>query len=252
MSACAWREAVPSTRGSEIGRFISKHPAAHLVELDRLEQRLEIAFAESFVALALDDLEEDRPDDVLGEDLQQEPFALLRIAVDEHAPLLQLFEALAVVRNARLDALIICIGRVLELHALAAQHVHGREDVARAEGDVLDAFAAVLAQVLLDLRLVVLRFVDRNADLPARARHRAAEEPGLLAFDVEVADLAEIEQLLVEARPLVHVAARDVVREVIDVREPRGPRTGGGRDRHEVDVVDRAPAVAVDEINEAP
>jgi hypothetical protein len=36
------------------------------------KQRLEIALAEAFVALALDDLEEDRADHILGEDLKQQ------------------------------------------------------------------------------------------------------------------------------------------------------------------------------------
>ena len=59
--------------------------AANLVELHRLEQRLEVALAESVVALALDELEEHRPELVLGEDLQQQ---LVRIAVDQDvAPL---------------------------------------------------------------------------------------------------------------------------------------------------------------------
>src|SRR6185295_15488021 len=133
MSACAWREAVPSTCGTKIGRFMSQHSSAHLVQLDRLEQRPEVAFAESFVALALDDLEEDRADDVLREDLQQEALAFLRIAVEQYAPLTQLFEVLAVAADACVHALIICIGRVLELHALRAQHVHGLDDVRRAE-----------------------------------------------------------------------------------------------------------------------
>src|SRR5215212_2786655 len=96
MSACAWREAVPSTRGTKIGRFMSQHSSAHLVELDRFEQRLEVALAEAFVALALDDLEEDRADDVLREDLQQQAFALLGIAVEQDAALAQLFQVLAV------------------------------------------------------------------------------------------------------------------------------------------------------------
>src|SRR4051794_37377049 len=37
-----------------------QHAAAHLVELDALEQRLEVAVAEAVVALALDELEENR------------------------------------------------------------------------------------------------------------------------------------------------------------------------------------------------
>src|SRR5262245_26764609 len=254
MSACAWREAVPSTRGGKMGFFMcepSDNAPAHLVELDRLEQRLEIAFAEALVALALDDLEKDRPDDILREDLQQQPFALRRVAVDEHAALLQLVEIFLVAGDARIDAFIVSIGRVLELHTLAAQHVDRAQDVRGAERDVLDALAVVLAQILFDLRLVVLRFVDRDADLAAGAGHGAAEQPGLLAFDVEVADLAEVEQLLVEAGPLVHVAARDVVSEMIDVREPRGTAARSAGHRHEVDVVNRALAVAVDQIDQA-
>ena len=37
-----------------------QHAAAHLIQLDTLEQRLEVAFAESLVAFALDELEENR------------------------------------------------------------------------------------------------------------------------------------------------------------------------------------------------
>src|SRR5512146_1843247 len=42
-----------------------QYPAPDLVEFDRLEQGAEVAFAEALVALALDDLEEDRSDDRL-------------------------------------------------------------------------------------------------------------------------------------------------------------------------------------------
>src|SRR4029453_10339596 len=100
------------------------------------------------------------------------------------------------------------------------------------------------------LRFVVLRLVDRDADLAARAGHGTAEQAGLLAFDVEVADLAEVEQLLVEAGPLVHVAARDVVRQMIYVGEARRARAARDLHRDEVDVVDRAFAVAIDQVDE--
>ena len=92
--------------------------------------------------------------------------------------------------------------------------------------DVLDALAPVLAQVLLDLRLVVLRLVDRDADLAAGTGQRPREQPGLLAFDVEVADLAEVEQAFVEPAPLVHVAAMHVVREVVDLQRVRRGSSG--------------------------
>ncbi len=60
-----------------------QHPAPHLIALDRFEQGLEVAFAETFIALALDDLEEDRPQGVLGEDLQQQALLGFRIGVDQ-------------------------------------------------------------------------------------------------------------------------------------------------------------------------
>ena len=52
---------------------LREHAAADLVELHGLEQRLEVAVAEAFVALALNQLEEDRPDDRFREDLEQQP-----------------------------------------------------------------------------------------------------------------------------------------------------------------------------------
>src|SRR5687768_16471891 len=233
-----------------MSRHSSQHSPAHLVELDGFEQRLEVAFAETLVALALDDLEEDRADDVVREDLQQQALALLRIAVEQDATLAQIFQVLAMPADARIHAIVICIGRVLERHALPAQLIHRADDVLRTERDVLNAFATIRVQVFLDLRLVVLRLVDRDADLAARAGHRAAEQAALLAFDVEITDLAEVEQLLVEAGPLVHVAARDVVRQMIDVRQSGVARAAAVFYGDEVDVVDRTFAVAVDQVHE--
>jgi hypothetical protein len=71
------------------------HAAADLVELDALEQGLEVAVAEALVALALDDLEEDRAEQVLGEDLQQQAL-LADIAVEQDAVLAQALQVLAV------------------------------------------------------------------------------------------------------------------------------------------------------------
>ena len=44
-------------------------------------------------------------------------------------------------------------------------------------------------------------------------------QAGVLALDVEEADLAEVEQAGIEVEPLVHVAAIDVVGEVVEVIE---------------------------------
>ncbi len=70
------------------------HAAPDLVELDAFEQRLEIAVAEAFIALALDDLEEDRADHILGEDLEQDAL-FADIAVDQDAVLAQPLQVLA-------------------------------------------------------------------------------------------------------------------------------------------------------------
>ena len=69
------------TRGADA----SDDAAANLVELDGLEQRLEVALAEAIVALALDDLEEDRPDHILCEDLQQQARVGIGGPVDQDA-----------------------------------------------------------------------------------------------------------------------------------------------------------------------
>src|SRR5689334_6270728 len=101
-------------------RRSSHHSAADLVELDGFEERAEVAFAEAFVALALDDLEEDRPDDVLREDLQQHALVLLRIAIDQDAALLELGERLLMPGHARGNSFVVGIRRVLKRHALRA------------------------------------------------------------------------------------------------------------------------------------
>src|SRR5207302_10092799 len=87
-----------------------QNAAAHLVELERLEQRLEVALAEALVALPLDDLEEDRADRGLGEDLQKQPAA--GAAVDQDLALVQLLERLAMVRQALAEHFVISVRRV--------------------------------------------------------------------------------------------------------------------------------------------
>ncbi len=46
------------------------HAAGDLVAFDRVEQGFKVAFAEAFIALALDELEEDRAEERVGEDLE--------------------------------------------------------------------------------------------------------------------------------------------------------------------------------------
>src|SRR5471032_809941 len=119
---------------------IFQHAALDLIEFDRFEQRAEIALAEALIALALDDLEEDRTDHVLREDLQQQlAFRLGAVAVDQDAQAAQVFQTLAVVRQAAVHQLIIRLDGVLEDDA-GALHLFDRGvDVVGAERDVLVA-----------------------------------------------------------------------------------------------------------------
>src|SRR5688572_19493272 len=112
----------------------SNYTPADLVEFDGLEQCLEIAFAETLVSLALDDLEEDRADDIGGEDLQQHAFVAGAAAIDEDAALAQLFDVFLVAGDAAGDAFVIGLRRVLERNSAAAQHVHGSIDVVGVHG----------------------------------------------------------------------------------------------------------------------
>src|SRR5690606_16399035 len=219
-----------------------QHPAAHLVQLDRLEQGLEVAFAEAFVSFALDDLEEDRPDLVLGEDLQQQ--AAFRRAVQQYLVLLQPVHVLAVVGQAAVEQLVIGVGCVQELQAGCAQLFDRAVDVVGGQRDVLDAFAAIQIQVFLDLAFFLGAFlVDRNADIAAGRRHGLGLHAGDLAFDVEVAYLAEVEQAFVELGPFRHAALVDVMGKVVDDGQAGAlvVQVGLGRlgiDRLEIHIVD--------------
>src|SRR6187399_878593 len=107
----------------------SNDTSADLIQFDGLEQCLEIAFAETLVSLALDDFEEDRPDDVGGEDLQQHAFIAGAAAVDEDSAAPQLLDIFAMAGNARIDAFIVGLRRVLERDPARTQHVDRAVDV---------------------------------------------------------------------------------------------------------------------------
>src|SRR5450755_4581763 len=94
--------------GSEASRLIPgyrflERAAADLVAFHAHEQRAEIAGAEALVAPAVDDLEEDRPDQRLREDLQQ--VAAARTVDQDSAPL-QLLDRHVMARQALLKHLV--------------------------------------------------------------------------------------------------------------------------------------------------
>ncbi len=129
-----------------------------------------------------------------------------------------------------------------EAHAEALEGVPGLEQVIGQEGDVLDAFAVELHQELFDLPGALGRlFVQRNTDHAIRCGHGTRSQAGVLTLDVEVADFTEVEQLLVEAGPVRHAPAINVVGEVVDDLQAGTDRVAVHTfDELEVDVVDRA------------
>src|ERR1700674_3400352 len=145
--------------------------ATLLIQLDGFKQGLEIPLAETVVAFALNDLEKDRANGVLGKYLQQD--AALAVAVDENPTPLEFGHRFIVTRDAAVDAFIVGRRRLLKLHAETAQRIDGFINIVGAQRDMLDAFALVLVQVLLYLALIVLALVDGNANLAARRGERS-------------------------------------------------------------------------------
>src|SRR5574337_1943034 len=227
-----------------------KRAAADLVALQALEQRLEVALAEPLVVLALDELEEYRPEHRFAEDLEQQPLVAVwgrpgagGAAVEQDAARPQLRHRLAVAGKALLEQLVVhVVGRAHQRYAGELQRVDRRQQVVAAQRDVLDPLAVELHQEFLDLAAAAAArvLVQRDPDQAVGGGHRAAREPGVFALDVEAADLAEVEDALVERAPERHPAVVDVVRQVVDRPQAVAGRTAVDPGHElEVDVVDR-------------
>ena len=123
---------------------------------------------------------------------------------------------------------------------------------------MLNTLAIIRAEILFDLAAARLAFlVQRNADLAIGRGHGAAGQPGILALDVEKPDFAEVEDALVEFGPMIHPAAVNIVRQVIDQPEPRAHRIAVHAGQIvEINVIDRQLVVprligiAVDQIDD--
>src|SRR6478609_5223537 len=111
-------------RGQGSPRCDSEVAALVLLALDGLEERLEVALAETERTVPLDELEEDRRAvaERLGEDLQQ---VAVLVPVDEDLALLQLLDRHPDVADAlaQLGILVVAVGGVEELHAVGTQRV---------------------------------------------------------------------------------------------------------------------------------
>src|SRR5450631_2758442 len=101
--------------------------------------------------------------------------------------------------------------------AARRQTLHGGVDVLAAAGDMLDAFTLILVQKLLDLTFAVGGFIQGYPDLSAGARQGARIKAGEFPGDVKIANLTEVEEILIELIPAVHGAAKHIVGQMIDV-----------------------------------
>src|ERR1700733_856141 len=158
------------TTWSSSGPSESDHAAAHLVEFNRFKQGLEITLAEALIPLALDDFEKYRPENIGREDLQEN--AILRRTIDQNAPALKLGQVLLVTLDTARYAVIIRVGCILEDDAAGPQAIDGAIYVIGGQGQMLNALPPVLLQILFNLRLVILGFIDRDPNLSAWTRHR--------------------------------------------------------------------------------
>src|SRR5512140_1023777 len=148
-SAC--RSACATFIGSCARRVLSPDDAPpHLIALERLEQRFEIALAESLVALALDELEEHGAEERLREDLQQQALAAaFGRAVEQDAARAEVGDVLAVTGQALVEHLVIRVrGRLHERYAARAEPIEGVEQIVGEQRDVLDALAVEAHQEL--------------------------------------------------------------------------------------------------------
>ena len=144
--------------------------------------------------------------------------------------------------QAALDHLVIAVaGRGHQRHAGQRESVHRGQQVVADQRNVLNAFAVELEQKLLNLAAALLRFfVQRNAYLAVGRGHGARRQAGVFALNIEVANLAEIEQLFIKPAPERHAAPVHVVRQVVNQRQAVAHRVAVyAVQKNKINVVDR-------------
>ena len=132
-------------------------------------------------------------------------------------------------------------GRCHQRHTSQRQAVHHGGQVVTHQGNVLNAFAVELHQILFNLPTALFGlFIQRNADLAVRRGQRSGREAGVVALNVEEANFAKIEQPLVKIGPERHASAVHVVGQVVNQLQAVAHRVVVHPvDKVKVNVVDR-------------
>ena len=165
-----------------------------MVSLNRFEERLEVASAESIVVPALDHLEEERGAvfEWLRKDLEE---VALVVVVDENSLTLdrvKIFLHLDIdVSEAGPQVVIVGVGDGLEENNATSLHALNRvDDVLCTHGDVLNAGAAIVLAELLDLTLphAGRGLIDRHLDFLIEIGHDDGSQRGEIRVDHLVID----------------------------------------------------------------
>src|ERR1035437_3254387 len=199
-----------------------KIAAAGLLGFDGLEQRLEVAFAESPASFSLNDLVKQRRTILhrFGKDLKEVP---LLIAVDKDSEIADGIEILRDLADTRRQHVVIDIRNAQELDSLGAQFQNGRNHVLGLQRNVLHARSAVGLQILVDLALALAgrRLVKGKFDGVRIVGHDNRHQGAVLGRDVLVVEADEAmksEDAAVVLGPVVHLAEFNITDHVIDAQ----------------------------------
>ncbi len=149
---------------------------------------------------------------------EQTRIAVLRGSIQQDATALQRLHWLAMARKPLFQHLIIGIGRRRGKRCAAGfQLIPTGNQIVTGKGNVLNALPIIEAQKFLNLTTTPSAFfIQRNANFAIGRGHRARREARIFALNVKIADFAEVKDALIKAGPMVHSAAINIVRQVID------------------------------------
>jgi hypothetical protein len=199
----SWWSARRRSRWARPAAPAGYHAAAHLVELDALEQRLEVASPKPSLPLRWMISKKIGPITFWVKICSSRPCprsARRRSGCGASSALRSARRG----RDALVEQVVIGVGRVLERNAARAQDVDRGVDV------VVPSAMCWMPSPLYSRRNSSIWLLSSWLSfsgmriLPHGAGHRLGEQAGDLPLDVEVADLAEVEEPLVEVGPMRH------------------------------------------------
>jgi len=120
--------------------------ATRLFQFDCLEQRLEVALAETAASLALNNFKEQRRPvfNGLGENLEEVPFL---VAIHENAETLNLLERLFERAHPIAQNVVVDVWHAQEFDSVLLQAIYGEEHILHLQCDVLHSRTAICFEI---------------------------------------------------------------------------------------------------------